>query len=79
MNYMDTLVFKAYVFLEVNKKLKMIGKYEWQYSTEVPQMSPSKQRSAEHCVKEFFKSEWNDEKHLVHCQCAHRCLLGYDP
>lgn len=39
-------------------------------------MPQPKQLSAEHCVKEFFKSEWNDEKHLIHCQCVIDACLG---
>ena len=43
---------------------------------EVIQMSPAKQLSAERCVKQFFESEWNDEKHLIHCKCVIDACLG---
>lgn len=35
-----------------------------------------KKTKAEELVKEFFIKEWNDEKHIVHCQCVVTACLG---
>ncbi len=39
-------------------------------------MSLSKQVKAEQDAKNFFESEWHDEKHRVHCECVVTACLG---
>ena len=39
-------------------------------------MSLLKQVKAEQEVKDFFKTEWNDEKHWIHCSCVIQACLG---